>query len=135
MKIVVPVEGGSLKIVTRTGRAPFFAIFEFVGDDFKLLELRENAHAKEHEEEEHGRGRGLGHGHGDHEEHSPEEVEHHHQHLKLAKLDECKYLVHRALGKNMKDAVKKIGMIPVKVSKKDGDDALEVLKKYKDKFN
>jgi len=139
MKIAVPVEGENLKIVTRTGRAPFFAIFKFDGDDFKLLELRENAHAKEHEEEEHGRGRGgegrgLGHGHGHHEERSIEEVEHHHQHLKLAKLDECKYLIHRALGPNMKDAIKKIGMIPVKVSKKDGDDALEVLRKYKSEF-
>jgi len=130
MKVVVPVEGESLKIVTRTGRAPFFAIFEFVGDDFKLLELRENAHAKEHEEEESSRGRGVGH----HEEHSEKEIEHHHQHLKLAKLDECKYLVHRALGKNMKDAVDRVGLIPVKVSKKDGDDGLEVLRKYKENF-
>jgi len=137
MKIAVPVEGENLKIVTRTGRAPFFAIFEFDGDDFKLLELRENTHAKEHEEDEHnrgGEGRGLGHGSGHHEEHSEKEIEHHHQHLKLAKLNECRYLLHRALGPNMKDAVKKVGMIPIKVSKKDGDDALEVLGKYRSEF-
>ena len=124
MKIAVPVEGENLKIVTRTGRAPFFAIFEFNGDDFKLLELRENGHAKEHEGEHHHH----------HEEHTKEEVNHHHKHLKAAKLQECKYLVHRALGPNMKDAVAKIGLIPVKVSKKDGDDALDVLRKYKSEF-
>ena len=124
MKVAVPVEGENLKIVTRTGRAPFFAIFEYENGEFKLLELRENGHAKEHEHD---------HSH-HHEAHTEEEINHHHSHVKAAKLGECKYIVCRALGPNMKEAILREGITPIMVSKKDGEYAIEVLEKVKDQL-
>ena len=120
IKLAVPVEGENLAIVTRTGRAPYFAIFEFDGDEFKLLGLNENTHAGEHE-----------HGHGHQEEHTADEVEHHHKHVKASRVDNCDYIVVRAVGPNMKDALEKAGVKIIKVSKKDGDTAPEVLEKIK----
>ena len=124
MKVAVPVSGENLEIFTRTGRAPFFAIFECDENGCKFLELRENPHAKEHEHD---------HGH-HHEAHSEEEINHHHSHVKAARLGECKYIVCRALGPNMKDAVLREGIIPVMIKKSDGENALEVLEKIKDKL-
>ena len=123
MKIAVPVEGENLKIVTRTGRAPFFAIFEYDGNEFKLIGLNENTHAIEHEHE-----------HGHQEEHTADEVEHHHKHVKASKVDDCNYIVIRAIGPNMEDALEKAGVKIIKVSKKDGEYAMEVLKKEKDQL-
>jgi len=123
MKIAVPVEGENLKIVTRTGRAPFFAIFEYDGNEFKLIGLNENTHAIEHEHE-----------HGHQEEHTADEVEHHHKHVKASKVDDCNYIVIRAIGPNMEDALEKAGVKIIKVSKKDGEYAIEVLKKVKDQL-
>jgi len=123
MKIAVPVEGENLKIVTRTGRAPYFAIFEFDGNEFKLISLNENTHAGEHEQE-------VGH----QEEHTKDEVAHHHKHVKASKLEGCDYIVVRAVGPNMQDALKMAGIKIIKISKKDGENALEVLKKIKDEL-
>ena len=119
MKVAVPVSGENLEIFTRTGRAPYFAIFEFDGNEFKLLGLNENTHANEHENERH------------QEEHSTDEVAHHHKHVKASKIEDCDYIVVRALGPNMADALKLAGVKVIKVSKKDGDNALEVLEKIK----
>ncbi|WP_457563923.1 NifB/NifX family molybdenum-iron cluster-binding protein [Caminibacter pacificus] len=125
IKVAVPVKDESLEIVTRTGRAPFFAIFEFDGNEFKLLGLNENTHAGEHEH---------GHGHGHQEEHTADEVEHHHKHVKASKVDDCDYIVVRALGPNMEDALKLAGVKIIKVSKKDGEKAPEVLEKIKEQL-
>jgi len=122
MKIAVPVSGDNLEIFTRTGRAPYFAIFEFDGNEFKLVDLRENPHAKEHDDHHH------------HEAHTEDEINHHHSHVKAARLGECKYIVCRALGPNMKEAILREGITPIMISKKDGDNALEVLEKIKDKL-
>ena len=125
MKVAVPVSGESLEIVTRTGRAPFFAIFEFDGNEFKLLGLNENTHSHEHEEEH-------GHGNEHHQEkHTQDEVEHHHKHVKASKIEDCDYIVVRAVGPNMEDALKLAGVKLIKVRKKDGENALEVLEKIK----
>jgi predicted Fe-Mo cluster-binding NifX family protein len=126
VKVAVPVEGENLVIVTRTGRAPFFAIYEFDGNEFKLLGLNENTHAGEHEEHEHG--------HEHQEEHTADEVEHHHKHVKASKVDDCDYIVVRALGPNMKDALELAGVKVIKVSKKDGDTAPVVLEKIKEQL-
>jgi len=122
IKVAVPVEGENLVIATRTGRAPFFAIFEFDGNEFKLLGFNENTHAGEHEHE---------HGHEHQEEHTSDEVEHHHKHVKASKVDDCDYIVVRAVGPNMKDALEMAGVKIIKISKKDGDTAPEVLEKIK----
>ncbi|WP_456480166.1 NifB/NifX family molybdenum-iron cluster-binding protein [Nautilia sp.] len=121
IKIAVPVEGDNLVIVTRTGRAPFFAIYEFDGNEFKLLGLNENTHAREHEHE-----------HEEHaEEYTSDEVEHHHKHVKASRVDESDYIVVRGLGPNMKDALELAGIKIIKVTKKDGLTAPEVLEKIK----
>ena len=125
MKIAVPVSGENLEIFTRTGRAPYFAIFEFDGNEFKLLGLNENTHAREHEE---------GHEHGHQEAHTQDEVEHHHKHVKASKIEDCDYIVVRALGPNMEDALKLAGIKVIKVRKSDGENALEVLEKIKDQL-
>ena len=125
IKVAVPVEGENLEIVTRTGRAPFFAIFEFDGNEFKLIGLNENTHAGEHEHE---------HEHDHQEEHTADEVEHHHKHVKASKVDDCDYIVVRALGPNMKDALELAGIKVIKISKKDGETAPVVLEKIKEQL-
>jgi len=120
MKIAVPVEGENLTIFKRTGRAPYFAIFEFDGNDIKFLELRENPHAKEH------------HHHHHKEAHTDEEINHHQKHLREINLGECKYLVCPMLGPNMRDAVKNEGIEAIIIKGIDGKNALEVLKEVKD---
>ena len=122
IKIAVPVEGENLKIFTRTGRAPYFAIFEFDKEKFNLISLNENTHSKEHAHDHH------------HEEHTDDEVKHHHRYLKTSKISDCNYIIVRALGPNMKDALDLAGIKPIKVSKKDGEYALEVLEKVKNKL-
>ncbi|MEO1959215.1 MAG: NifB/NifX family molybdenum-iron cluster-binding protein [Nautiliaceae bacterium] len=121
MKIAVPVKDESLEIVTRTGRAPYFAIFECDENGCKLLSLNENTHAQEHEHEHQ-------------EEYTADEVAHHHRHVKASKLSGVDYIVVRAIGPNMEDALKMEGIKIIKVSKKDGEKALEVLEKIKEKL-
>lgn len=123
IKVAMPVEGENLVMVTRTGRAPYFAIFEFDGNEFKLLKLNENTHAHEHEHE-----------HGHQEEHTSDEVAHHHKHVKASRLSGVDYIVVRAIGPNMEDALKMEGIKIIKVSKKDGERADEVLEKIKEKL-
>ncbi|GAX87737.1 conserved hypothetical protein [Lebetimonas natsushimae] len=120
MKVAVPVEGENLKIAQRTGRAPYFAIFEYDGNDFKLLSLNENTHAGEHDHEE-----------GHQEEHSKNEVAHHHKHVKASKLEGCDYIIVRGLGPNMKDALEMEGIKIIKVRKDAGENALEILENIK----
>jgi len=121
IRIAVAVEGENLKIVTRTGRAQYFAVFEFDGKNFKLVSLNKNTHSKEHK-------------HDHKEEHTNDEVKHHHRHIKTSNISDCNYIIVRALGPNMKDALNLAGIKPIKVSKKDGGNALEVLEKVKNKF-
>ncbi|MEO1942645.1 MAG: NifB/NifX family molybdenum-iron cluster-binding protein [Campylobacterales bacterium] len=122
IKVAVPVEGENLKIVTRTGRAPFFAIFEVEPEGVQFLELRENGHAREHVGEEHGKGTP--------EPHTEQEIEHHRHHLKKVQLGECKYILVRGLGPNMRDALSREGITPIKISKKDGERADQVVALY-----
>ncbi len=123
MKVAVPVKDESLEIVTRTGRAPYFAIFECNENGCKLVSLNENTHAHEHEHE-----------HGHQEEHTSDEVAHHHKHVKASRLSGVDYIVVRAIGPNMEDALKMEGIKIIKVSKKDGERADEVLEKIKEKL-
>jgi predicted Fe-Mo cluster-binding NifX family protein len=124
IKVAVPVDGKDLNIVTRTGRAPFFAIFECDDNGCNLLRLEENTHAKEHHEHEHGH----------EEEHTDDEVKHHHKHVKASKVDECDYILVRGLGPNMKDALEMAGVKIIKVSKKDGEKATEILEKIREQL-
>jgi predicted Fe-Mo cluster-binding NifX family protein len=115
MKIAVPVEMDDLTIETRTGQAEFFAIFE----DDKFLELRENpkhSHSHTHHSHEHN-------GHG--EEHTNE-----HKNQVATALYDVKEILVRRVGPNMQEALKDAGIKIVKIRKKHGDNAKEVIKKY-----
>ena len=151
MKIAVPVHDEKLEIFVRVGRAPWFAIF----DDEDFVELRPNMHTHEHEEEHHGkhkhgnqsmgqrhgnghgRGKGfgaeeLGHGEEPMETYSPEEVELHRKDLEnIADVD---VLLARAVGPNMKGALELSGIDVIKIRKKDGITATEVVQNTMDSF-
>ncbi len=116
MKVAVPVKDEGLEVVTRTGRAPFFAVFEVDEKTFRLLSLEPNAHSHEEHGEHH------------HEEHTEDEIESHRRHLRG--LIGCDYILTLALGPNMKDALIRENITPVKVDKKDGKTATELLEKF-----
>ncbi|RUM55748.1 MAG: dinitrogenase iron-molybdenum cofactor [Nautilia sp.] len=115
MKLAIPVSGEDLEIFERTGQAPFFAVFE----DDKFLELRENPkHSHSHtEHDEHHHGHGADHTN-----------EHKHQ-VSKAIPDVDKILVRR-VGPNMQEALKEANIEIVKIRKKHGDKADEVVKLY-----
>jgi predicted Fe-Mo cluster-binding NifX family protein len=118
MKIAVPVADETRTIFTRVGRAPFFAIFE----DGKFVELRVNHHAASHHDEEESHHV---------EEHSKDEVEHHRK--DLHNLLDIDILLARAVGPNMKEALELSGIKVVKIRKKDGEMADEVIEKLLNK--
>ena len=132
MKIAVAVHDKDLEIFVRVGRAPWFAIFE----EGKFVELRPNKHAASHDHEggHHGGGHGHGGGRGHHhehahaEEHSPEEVELHRKDLE--NLSDVDVILVRAMGPNMKEALELHGIEIVKMRKKDGEKASELVEKY-----
>ncbi len=118
MKVAVPVNGEALEIVTRTGRAPYYVIFEVNGNDIKFIELRENLHAHEHDHD----------GQGHEEEYSEAEVLHHRNQLK--NIGDTNAIIVRGLGPNMKGALEREGTRVIRASKKDGDKADELVKKF-----
>ncbi len=141
MKIAIPIEAESTRVFTRVGRAPRFAIYE----DGVLLETRPNLHAHSHDHEEehpgHGHGRShKGHGGGGHgegrggrhgeafEAYSPEEVELHRK--DLGNLNDIDVILCRAVGPNMKEALEQSGIKVVKVRKRDGENAEELIANY-----
>ncbi|WP_456456226.1 NifB/NifX family molybdenum-iron cluster-binding protein [Nitratifractor sp.] len=142
MKIAVPIEAESTRVFTRVGRAPRFAIYE----EGVLVETRPNLHAHSHDREEehpgHGKGHGHkaghggGHGHREHrgrhgeafEAYSPEEVELHRK--DLGNLKDIDVILCRAVGPNMKEALELSGIKVVKVRKRDGENAEELIANY-----
>lgn len=126
MKIAVAVHNKDLEIFVRVGRAPWFAIFE----EGAFVELRPNKHAASHDHEggHHGGGQGHHHEHAHTEEHSPEEVELHRKDLE--NLSDVDVILVRAMGPNMKEALELHGIEIVKMRKKDGEKASELVEKY-----
>ena len=115
MKRAIPVFGENLEIFERTGQAPFFAVFE----DDKLLELRENPkHSHSHTHHHHD------HNHADDENHTNE-----HRNQALV-IQDCGEILVRRVGPNMQEALKEAGIKIVKMRKKHGDKADEVIKLY-----
>lgn len=113
IKIAVPVDSDKETIFKRTGKAPFFAIYE---DDTRV-DLIVNKHALAHQDEEK-------HTH----EASEEEVEHHRQDIQ--NLKGCSIILAQAVGENMQKALHSIGLEIQKISKVDGTTASEVVDKY-----
>ena len=120
MKIAVPVNGETLEIVTRTGRAPYYAILEVNEDKMKFIELRENLHSREHA---HGK-----HASGHKEEYSESEIRHHRNQLK--NIGDTDAIIVRGLGPNMKSALERESIRIVRATKKDGDKADELVRKF-----
>lgn len=115
MKIIVPVDTDKSTIYKRTGRAPFYAIYE------------ENSPTLYIENE---------HGQGDHNHDHDEEDHHHHEgegnhHRKdVAKLEGCGVILAQAVGPQMKEALETMKIDIVKLSKYDGEKADDVVAKY-----
>ncbi|MEA3286271.1 MAG: NifB/NifX family molybdenum-iron cluster-binding protein [Candidatus Marinimicrobia bacterium] len=91
MKIAIAVESAELKVAKRMGHAPWFAIFEIIDEQFTLLKLASNEHAKDHEHEHY------------HEENNETEIENHQRYL--APLKGVDAMLSRAVGANMKEAL------------------------------
>lgn len=113
MKIAIPVEGDDLKIVKRTGQAPYFAIFE----DTELERIVEapQGHAHDHHE---------GHDHGGHEEHIGGHGK------SLVNIADCDLMLVQAIGEHMSEAVKRVGITVKKIRQKDGEYANEAVASY-----
>jgi len=157
MKIAVPVHAESREVFVRVGRAPRFAIYEDGG--FVEYRPNHHTHEHDHHGGHHdgghghgthdghnqgrgmGRGRGGGHGHGQgfgaeefgHGEepmdtYSAEEVELHRKDLE--NLVDVDVMLARAVGPNMKEALELAGIDVVKIRKKDGESADEVVGNY-----
>ncbi len=124
MKIAVPVHSNELKIYQRTGRTPYFAIFE----DENFSELRINVHADAHEEIEAVQPDGKIKKVEVKEEYSQEEIEKHRKDFAL--LQDCDILLAQALGKNLTQALALLKLKTAKISKKDGEFANEVVEKF-----
>jgi predicted Fe-Mo cluster-binding NifX family protein len=121
MKVVVPVEGDNLQIVSRTGRAPYYAIYEVENGNYKLIELRENLHAREHAHDDDETGF-------HNEEYSEAEVRHHRNQLKNIGDTDC--IIVRGLGPNMKGALEREGIKIIRAGRKDGTNANDLVKKF-----
>ena len=119
MKIAVPVEGESLKIVEKTGSAPFFAIFD--GKTFEGLVP--------------GKQKGA-HGHHEHHEHHHDEDDqaHVHSHAKsLTGLAGVEIMFFRRVGEHMRQAVEQMGIKMKKSRERDGESAVDIVNAYIDK--
>ncbi len=145
MKVAVPVKDESLEIVTRTGRAPFFALFDVTSDSYSFLEIIKNGHTHHHDhgphnqdEGQHLHGDGGGHGqhHHDHDEgesfkmdsYNAQDVEDHRR--ELGGLVDCQFILVRALGPNMGKALELSGVQNRQFKKGDGAKAEELVKKF-----
>jgi predicted Fe-Mo cluster-binding NifX family protein len=116
MKIAVPVEGENLKIVKRTGQAPFFALFD--DTEFDRIVEAPGGH-EHHEHDEHHE-----HHHGDDEEH----IEGHGK--SLTNLAGVELMLVRMIGPHMKEAVDRAGITVKKIREKHGDLADEAVKNF-----
>ena len=117
MKIAVPVDTDKKTIVQRTGRAPFFAIYE----DDKLLDVVEVASGEGHHGHENG-----------HDEHVHEDDEEHVQgHKKdIMGINGCDVVLFQMIGEHMREAIESLGIKLKKIRKKDGSTADEVVKNF-----
>lgn len=122
MKIVVPVDTDKSTIMKRTGRAPFYAIYE----NETAIAYVENQHAKEEEEEEHRHGEG--HRHEGDAHHREGEGNHHRE--DVANLRGCDVILVQAVGEQMQEALKHANIKTLKLSKYDGTHADEVVAKF-----
>jgi len=112
MKIVVPVDKDKSTIVKRTGRAPFYAIYE----GGKLVDFVANHYAQDHEDKH------------EHHNHAHSEGDHHKK--VILKLQGCDLILAQAVGKGMQNALQSANIAIQKLAKDDGTTAAEVVEKF-----
>ena len=116
MKIAIATDDKKT-IAVRMGRAKYFGIFEVENREIKSFEFVVNKHASSHDHE---------HGH-HHEEHNDEEINKHAKDIQV--LKECDYMIAKAVGPNMKDALKTIKLEIIKISKSNNDSIIDTINK------
>jgi predicted Fe-Mo cluster-binding NifX family protein len=117
MKIAVPVEGDTLKMVGNAGHTPYFAIYNLKGGMFRSFEFEGlRANPKMEGEEDH-------HDHDDHHtcEHDENDMEHVKAHDTMADaISDCDYIVVKMACKNTANSMNNLG---VKLKKYNGTEA------------
>ena len=116
MRVAIPVGGEDLVVYRRTGRAPFFAVFDIKEEDISLVEIRRNPHS---EREDH---------HDEEEEDFEESVRLHERDLSV--IDDCDYMIVSAVGKHFKEALRRKGIKVAKVSYGKGATAYDFIKEF-----
>lgn len=124
MKIAVPVYEDGLRVYRRTGRAPYFAIFE--NEDFS--ELRKNIHAYAHEKIEIKQLDGQIKKVEAKEEYSQKEIEKHKKDFAL--LQDCDIILAMALGKNLTQALALLELKTAKINNKENKIAKQVVDNF-----
>lgn len=114
MKIAIPVEGDTLRIVERTGQAPFFALFN--DGAFERIVEAPQGHAHDHDDHRHD--------HGDDEAH----IEGHGK--SLVNLAGVELMLVRMIGTHMRSAVERADIRIKKIREKHGDRADEAVKNF-----
>jgi len=116
MKIAIPVGEDKKTIFKKTGRAPFFAIFQ----DAKLDCVVPNAHANGEHSHHHGE-----------DEHPEDHAEHVSHHAKdIEPLRGCDVILVQAVGEHMQEALDSVGIKVQKIRKKDGITAEEAVNSF-----
>ncbi|MCK5294262.1 MAG: hypothetical protein KAJ49_06385 [Arcobacteraceae bacterium] len=110
MKIVVPVDRDKITIYKRTGKAPFFNIY----NDEQLIDTIVNNHSNSNEE--------------DNNSTTQEDIERHKKDIE--NLKGCDIILAQAVGANMGKALESIGLEVQKISKIDGTKAIEVVVRF-----
>jgi len=116
VRLAIPVYDDSLKVFRRTGKTPYFAIFDLYNDEVKFIEIRKNPHS---EREEH---------HHDDEEDFEESVELHRRDLSV--IDDCNYIMVSAVGKHLKEALKRKRIGIIRITYKDDVTAYDFIKEF-----
>jgi predicted Fe-Mo cluster-binding NifX family protein len=115
MKIAIATDDQKT-IALRMGRAKYFGIFEVENKEIKSFKFVINEHASSHD-----------HDHDHHEEHNKEEVNKHAKDIQV--LKECDFMIAKAVGPNMKDALKTIKLEIIKISKLNKDSIIDTINK------
>lgn len=114
MRVGVPVEGENLRVVERTGQAPFFAIFDIEGEGFTLVMLRSLPAHSEH-----------------HHEHHHEHHEHKNEHKRQVDvISDCEFALLKRVGEHMREAFDNAGIKIKMFRQKDGELASDYVRAF-----
>lgn len=115
MKIAVPVEGDTLKVVEKTGSAPCFALFE---DAAFVTLIASMQPAGQHQHVAH------------HYHHGADEAHVHAHASRLSGLQGVDVMLFRRVGEHMRQAVEQMGITMKKSRERDGDTATAMVQAF-----